>query len=273
VDLARKLPPSWEIERISGSDLSNQIRKEVPPAHSVLEAIRQELLPKLAPEEFRDRYSSLLGTDSQKVSQAPEVYSRGAEAYWIRNESTPIAGMILHFYNWQVLAPQICFRAERRDNENAILSLAKFEHLAALAFTPQFAAELSFLWVAAGYRRQGLGRLLFQKSLDIFGKFLKKHDFGFVAARGKLGGEEGQTIFQYLMANEEKKNGRSPDTGQVRIAGLGIPVEELNNALKIDCRYLPIHPDSIATAVLAQRANMRFIGYFRSTNSIFGKSW
>ncbi len=262
----------WIIERITVSDLKKTM-KSTSSVHPGLEAVRQELFANFSPQEFQKRYTRLLATDSQKVAQAPEVNSRGAEAFWIKNGDVPIAVVILHFYYWQILAPQICIRASCRNNEIVDLGLTKFEELIKSQSIPRLAVEVASFWVTPAYRGQGLGKFLFKKALAVFDKFLNKDDYGFTAAKGKLEKQKSKVIIQYLLANEEKINGRSSKTGQVCITGLMVSVEELNRALGLDCRYFPIHPDSTPTAILARRASMRFIGYLKSTSSIYGKVW
>jgi len=262
----------WGVERIITSDLE-KATDEALPVHPGLEAVRQELFAKFSPNEFQSRYTKLLATDSQKVARAPEVNNRGAEAYWIRKGATPIAVVIVHFYSWQILAPQVCFLASRRNGENVSLGLARFDGLVKPQSTPRLAAEISSLWVAADHRGQGLGKLVFKRVLAVFDSFLGKGDLGFTAARGKLDTDKGQAIFHYLLDNEERVNGRSPENGQVRITGLTVPIEEIDIALGFNCRYLPIYPDSVPTAILAERAGMRFMGYFKNTSSIYGKVW
>lgn len=262
----------WDIERITVSELQ-KLTDKTPLMHPGLEAVRQELFTRLSPKEFQNRYTKLLTIDSQQVARLPQVNNRGAEAYWLRNKSDPIAVLILHFYNWQILAPQICFQADRQNSKNISLRLARFEELVKPQFTSRLATELSSIWVAPDHRGRGLGKFLFKKALEVFNTFLGKGDYGFMAARGKLGNKKSRVINQYLLANEEKVNGHSPVTGDVHITGIKIPVEELNETLGFNCGYFPIHPNSISTVVLAERADMKFIGYSKFTNSIYGKVW
>lgn len=261
--------PGWIIEPITVQDLGK------PPFqfHPALEAMRRELSRQLSAEEFHRRYIKLLSTNSRQVAQAPEVNGRGAEAFWIRKGDDPIAGLIVHFYSWPILAPQLCFRATRVGDQNLTLSLCRFGNLLELRVAPRLAAEVSFLWVAPLFRQRGLGNLLFQKGLALFDQCLTPNDLGFIAARGRLGKPVGEAIFKYLLAHEEQANGRSSETGNIHITGIPVSVQQLNRDLGIDCRYFPIHPDSVASTLLAERANMRFVGYFRTTTPIYAKIW
>lgn len=260
------------IERITTADLTGLADKS-SEAHPGLEAVRREFFTDLSPKEFHRRYLELLAVDSQSVRHAPDLNPRGAEAYWIREGANLIAVTILHFYTWQALAPQICFQVDRNGDAIASIRLVRFEMLVNLDPPPCLAAELATIWVAPESRGQGIGKLLFEHGLHLFDTFLGDRDYTFTAVRGNLGKEKSRELFQYLLANEEMVNGRSPDAGEVLITGISVPIVELESALGLDYRYFPIHPDSIPIAILATRANMRFIGYFKSANAIYARVW
>lgn len=266
---------NWQVERVTKADLNTCSGGATSGSlHPALEAVRQELFAEVSPVEFQNRYLRLLATDGCAVAQEPGVTKRGAEAYWIRGNQSPVAVLLIHFYGWSTLAPQICFKAERDSGSGIVdLALARFEDLVRLRTPLRLAAELASFWVVPTLRRQGLGARLFEKYLEVIGRLLHSGDLAFTAVRGELGKEKGQAIFQHLLACEERANGRDPETGVVRITGISVSPDALGQALGFDCRYLRIHPASRATAILAEKSGMEFLGYFRTTSTLYGKLW
>ena len=245
--------------------------------HPAMESIRRELFPETPQTEFLKKYFKYLSIDGQKFLKSPFEYQRGGEAYWISTDTEVVGVLILHFYKWETVAPQICFRAEIDYPEGKMmvkrLELTRFESLFNTNTSTKLLAELSSFWVHPQYRGQGYGKELFGKALEVFGTLLRDGDIGFTVARGALGKQQGQKIFHHLLDTEEKANGRDPITNLVKITGISVDTDILSRQLGFDCRYFPIHPDSLATVAMAGKSEMTFRGFFRTTGSIFGKLW
>jgi hypothetical protein len=114
---------------------------------------------------------------------------------------------------------------------------------------------------------------LFEKALAVFDEFLQAGDFAFTAARSALKQAQAQALFQYLLDNEERTNGREPNTDQVCITGLWVDSDLVSGSVGFDCSRMRIHQDSIATAVLAEKFGLSFFGLLRTTSSLYGKVW
>lgn len=262
------------IRTVNAIDLGLPQYSENILLRSGFEAIREELFPEYSSEEFRKRYELMLQTNGSSVAQSPSTNKRGAEMFWVTDNLAPIGVLVLHFYSWELLAPQICFLAKHNSKGEILnIKLARFEQLVNAPTPPKLVAELSSFWVNPEFRGKGIGRLLFEKTLSVFEDTLKNGDFSFTAARGKLGKDTGQKIFNYLLATEEKVNGKNENTNQINITGIEVDVDNLSQAVGIDCRNLPVHPDSLATFVLAQKNNMQVLGYFRTTSTLLGRLW
>ncbi len=269
IDLAAGVVPiesPLKIERISGKEFS--LLASVPTTRSILGRIKRELAGGIELNKFIQRYESLLDVDGQKVKTSPATHPRGAELYVVRGEQI-IGFMLLNFYSWDILAPQICIKVEG-NNLQKTFSLKPFSGLTILPHKPELASELFIIWVEPAFRRAGIGRALFTEAINIIDGFLSRGDIMFLTVRSGLKKRESAALFAYLIEEERKANGED-SAGNVIISGVQVDAESVFARTGVDCNSIPVHPDAVAAEILSKQAGLQFIGYSNKTSAIYCK--
>jgi len=240
-----------------------------------LEILRLEFFQSRKPEEYRARYTSLLEVGGDAVRENPKSNRRGAELFGILGRKSPTGVLLIHYFDWELLAPQVYLAvAEANDEKLVALRLAKLHQIVPKEVNARLAMELAYFWVGETLRGQGLGRLLFEFFLDRAAAILSEGDFVFTLQLGSLGYTDlGQKVQAYMLQREETVNGKNEETGLVNITGLVIPVEEIKVGVGIDLRRILPHPKAIATGILAQKFGMEFLGFSKNLGRLFGKAW
>ncbi len=239
---------------------------------SILHDIQAGVFSHLSHSEFIERYSNLLNIDGNSVLANPEANLRGAEAFIMQSDSSVLGILIIHYYDWRILAPQLVFAIDRTDNVVTALKLMKFEQLFKLTTPPRISAEIAAIWIRPESRQVGLGGALFQHGMSMIANILGSGDVVFLTTKGLLSKDISDAIMNYLLATEKAANGLEPNSNNVRITGIPVSLDELENSIGSDFREFPVNPTSSSVRGFAERAKMHFLGY-RRISSLYGKIW
>lgn len=237
-----------------------------------VELLRQEFFPRRDPRTFREHYLTLLAAGGNDVKNKNK--QGGAELYGIVKEDGLVAVLLVLFYDWAVLSPQLFFAVKRGGESQKIESirLIKLRDLVPQAKGAKMACELAYFLVSDRLRGRGVGRVLFEYFAVRANEVLKCGDFLFTIQLGLHSYTDiGQRLMSYLLQREELLHGRDSVSGLVNVEGDYFPIADANAHLGLDLSEIPPHPSSGATAPLALEHRMVFLGFAKHLGWLFGK--
>mgnify|MGYP000020586732 CR=1 FL=1 len=221
-----------------------------------IEAVRKELFPNNTPDEFVKKYASLLkNKDSMKNGRGADIFA----LYW----EEKIVGMsINHYYDWQLLSPQRCFRLTIEGNSCEITP-SSFGDLVGDSPKINSVAEIAAIWVSPEFRGRKYGEKLFSHSLQVIQKQLQGQGVIFLAVRGVGSRDEGNRLFESL-SGDKKSVFLSPSS-------LSICSEEITEKLALSPSIFHTHKESQAVISLSSKNHFRHSGFFLACSSIWLK--
>jgi GNAT superfamily N-acetyltransferase len=232
--------------------------------------LRASLFRSYTPDAFRARYVDLF-TNVNDLTADPESHPRAAEAAVIGGGPSARGVVLIHYYAWPLIAPQLCIRPIPERGRVQAIALAPFHQLVATPQTPRIVAEIAGLWVKPAYRRQGLGRQLYTYALGRIKAVLGARDFLFVAVRGRYTRARSTMISECLFAAEQAAHGLDPESGKPWVSGLPLSAASLRLRLTIAPDQLPVHPTAVGSLSLVRNDGYSFLGFSRSLNPMLGR--
>ena len=188
-----------------------------------LAILAKEFYPDQPQEEVISRYQNLI--------TRPPTHPQGARLEITPADTEGVEGfLMIKYYPWGVIAPQIYFGVCRIDQIPHLYLLPLEQHLlnklgerGGSILGIERAVELAFFWVKKEARHQGRGNQFFQSFLASTESL---HDpkgqiFVFTVARPRPwpGQPISKAVLDYMVLKEREANGIDPTSGLARING------------------------------------------------------
>lgn len=222
--------------------------------------VRSDLYSNYSYNEFFDKYRKLLNLSS-------ETSQRSAEIYCWKEESIYEGILTLHYYDWVLIAQQLCYKIINNRKRSYIQAVRFLDLITSNLNRINKVADIATIWVQPRSRNKGIGADLFNFSLKRIKQQLDKGDYYFMAAVSNVDRVDNNNIFQFIL-DYCQKNNSSDQTHS--IAGCKVPLNSISQNLEIDIDELSIDENAKPIELFALRSGMKHIGYFRTFSKIFG---
>jgi len=236
----------------------------------VMTMLWQVFFQRYSYDEFSEKMRVDLEFDANSLVASSEI-QRATDIFYIRTENSVVAFLVLKFYKWTLLGPQLFFEVVDSDDEVTAFRLKRFNELVTSGGTN--AGELAYFWVDPALRGQGVGRLLFDYAVNFFQSLLTPLDVAFTLAQGNkahlaIGIELRDAIIEF----EKQANGVSEETGLPVITSRPFPVCRVEDVLGFPTGEIDTTLGARATKSLALKRGMNFRGYSRNLSLLFAST-
>lgn len=232
--------------------------------------LQREFYPEEDLSALLNKYRDLTKKDGLELVSSPETTQRGAEVYLFGRKEEPIGVLDLHFYRFDVIAPQL-YLTENTDEKGkaSYLSLKHFGEIINKEEKPEFVGELAYYVVAKQERGKRLGSLIFQQGIKRIKELINgKGLLLTIAKTNSTNPEAGRRVTEYLLHREKELNGLDKDR-KVIIKGIPVSIEEIQRSTGVDCTGLNTERMNSHTSYLAKKHGMEFICYSKKLSSVF----
>ncbi|QQG47875.1 MAG: hypothetical protein HY044_02195 [Candidatus Woesebacteria bacterium] len=110
----------------------------------VMQILRAEFYGKYTEEEFLEMMRKDMENDSQSLINSSEI-QRATDVFFVREEEIVVAILMLKYYKWALLGPQLFFEVLSDSQITTAIALKPFNQL--VVSDGLHAGELAYFWV------------------------------------------------------------------------------------------------------------------------------
>jgi len=230
-----------------------------------LEMVRKDLYQKYSSIAFHEKFRNLMSNTSTDCQ--PQRY---AEMFCAKEGKTFVGIVIIHYYDWKIVSPQICYKFGYSTGVGNYLSLSKFSNLIqGDLHNIKQVADIATIWLTPQFRRQGIGECLFTKAVRIINKKLTPQDYYFLAAVSQIKPDISEQIFN-LMVELEGLSVTDISQKQTETNFAKVPLSLISDRIGLENINFDVREGSKAIEGFALSQGMEYIGHFRNFSKIFG---
>lgn len=248
----------FSIRSIHTDDLQRLLNGNNLDLYKLFDLSRSDLYRGYIQAEFISKYLSLV---DRNINQIQGV-NRSAKIYCAQIDEKRVGLLVIHFYAWETISNQICYKTIFQNEKLHSLALAKIKDVIHLPFLQiKKVAKIATVWVYPHYRNLGFGRNLFNYGKSKIKENLSLGDYIFLASVSSMSKEKSEKIFSYFLAKEKQRNGFDSISGKIVISGIEISVEEIIKIFGLSELSFDVNPSAIPVKKFAVQNNMHFRGF------------
>jgi ribosomal protein S18 acetylase RimI-like enzyme len=219
-----------------------------------LDGLREELFPQYSSNAFQAKY-----TDLWVAADMVEKKQRSAEIFTLQDQHNHIGFLILHYYDWRLLAPQRVIGAKKiSGGQDYMIWPARMRTLRTLDSVLGRAAEIAGVWVRPDHRRRGWGTTMLQFAWDRIVNEIAQTRFVFLSARGNANREIGTAVYARILRIVAANSAAKELSLKKVLSELAFPLDSFETA-----------PQALVVKAFALDRGFEFGGFTLSGGKLF----
>jgi predicted N-acetyltransferase YhbS len=235
----------------------------------VLEILRKEFYGRFTEDEYYQTMELDLKFSSQDIRSGNSA--KATDMFVVRDAQTVIGVLVLKYFAWDIISPQLYFEAVEKTGKLVGLSLKPLKTLIPEVIdNTQLVGELAYFWVDPSMRGKGMGSFLFKQAIQQFRLILSAHDIAMTLSLGsQVGSGVGRKLKQAMLEFEQKVNGMDQETGRINVRGEIMSAEVVHANFGLTLTDIQSSDRSKATEILALKHAMKFRGYSSNLSLLY----